>query len=115
MKALEIDIGNIRERGVIADIGDNLKLDIIYNTKDDYLYVSILDSYENRLVGFNRLVPNIDLISLSNNDINKQLRCIKVNQYAELGDKITPENLNTDYKFFLIDVGVKNGEVMETN
>lgn len=102
MKAIKIDVSNIREKGVIADIGDNLKLDLIYNNYDEYIYVSVLDDYENRITGYNRLVQSINLLQFSNNKENRQLRCIKVNEFAEERDKITPENLNQDYIFFLI-------------
>lgn len=103
MKAIKIDVSNIREKGVIADIGDNLKLDLIYNNYDEYIYVSVLDDYENRITGYNRLVQSINLLQLSNNKENRQLRCIKVNEFAEERDKITPENLNQDYIFFLME------------
>lgn len=102
MKALEIDVSGIEENGVIADIGNNLKLDLIYNNKDNYIYVSVLDASENRLSGFFRLVPTIDYFKLIRNNLNYQLRCLKINDYAEEKDKITTFNLNKDYKFFLI-------------
>lgn len=102
MKNIKIDVSNIREKGIIADIGDNLKLDLIYNNQDNFIYVSILDSYENRITGYIRLVQAINLFQLSNNKEQKQLRCLKVNEFAEEKDKITPENLNKDYQFFLI-------------
>ena len=41
IKALEIDIEGIEQNGIIADIGSNLKLDLIYNNVDSYIYVSI--------------------------------------------------------------------------
>lgn len=107
MKALEIDVSGIEENGVIADIGNNLKLDLIYNNKDNYIYVSILDASENCLTGFFRLVPTIDYLKLIRINLNYQLRCLKINDYAEEKDKITPFNLNKDYKFFLI--GEENG------
>lgn len=103
MKAIKIDVSNIKEKGVIADIGDNLKLDLIYNNQDDYIYVSILDAYENKITGYNRLVQAINLLQLSNNKEKRQLRCIKVNKFAEEKDKITPDNLNKDYIFFLME------------
>lgn len=102
MKALEIDVNGIEENGIIADIGDNLKLDLIYNNKDTYIYVSILDASENRLTGFFKLVPETDYFKLVRTGLNYQLRCIKINEYAEERDKITPSNFNKDYKFFLI-------------
>lgn len=102
MKIIEVDLKNIKENGVIADIGDGLKLDFIYNTYDNFIYLSILDSLENRITGFNKLVPNINFLEFTNNDIPFQLRCIKINEYAEERDYITPENINKDYKLFLI-------------
>lgn len=102
MRVLEIDIKGIEENGVIADIGNSLKLDLIYNDKDSYIYISVLDSSENRITGFFRLVPETDYLRLVRTDLNYQLRCLKVNDYAEEKDKITPKNLNKDYKFFLI-------------
>ena len=54
IKALEIDVEGIEQNGIIADIGSNLKLDLIYNNVDSYIYVSILDSDENRITGFFR-------------------------------------------------------------
>lgn len=107
MKALEIDVSGIEENGVIADIGSNLKLDLIYNNKDNYIYVSVLDASENRLTGFFRLVPTVDYLKLVRLDLNSQLRCLKINDYAEEKDRITPFNLNKDYKLFLI--GEENG------
>lgn len=107
MKVLEIDVSGIEENGVIADIGNNLKLDLIYNNKDNYIYVSVLDTSENRLTGFFRLVPTVDYLKLVRLDLNYELRCLKINDYAEEKDKITPTNLNKDYKFFLI--GEENG------
>lgn len=107
MKALEIDVSGIEENGVIADIGNNLKLDLIYNNKDNYIYISVLDASENRLTGFFRLVPTVDYLKMVRLDLNYQLRCLKINDYAEEKDKITPANLNKDYKFFLI--GEENG------
>lgn len=102
IKALEIDIEGIEQNGIIADIGSNLKLDLIYNNVDSYIYVSILDSDENRITGFFRLVPDINFLSLVRIEKLQQLRCIKINDSAEERDKITPQNLNKDYKFFLI-------------
>ena len=64
IKALEIDVEGIEQNGIIADIGNNLKLDLIYNNVDSYIYVSILDSDENRITGFFRLVPDINFLSL---------------------------------------------------
>lgn len=107
IKALEIDVEGIEQNGIIADIGNNLKLDLIYNNVDSYIYVSILDSDENRITGFFRLVPDINFLSLVRIEKLLQLRCIKINDFAEERDKITPQNLNKDYKFFL--VGDDNG------
>ena len=107
IKALEIDIEGIEQNGIIADIRSNLKLDLIYNNVDSYIYVSILDSDENRITGFFRLVPDINFLSLVRIEKLHQLRCIKINDFAEERDKITPQNLNKDYKFFLI--GDENG------
>ena len=64
IKALEIDVEGIEQNGIIADIGNNLKLDLIYNNVDSYIYVSILDSDENRITGFFRLVPDINFCLL---------------------------------------------------
>lgn len=102
MKALEVDVTGIEEHGIIADIGNDLKLDMIYSNIDHHIYVSVLDGAENRITGFFRLVPNVDFLSLAWNTLPYQLRCIKINDYAEEKDLITPQNLNQDYKFFLI-------------
>lgn len=102
MKALEIDVTDIEERGIIAELPNNISLELIYNTYDSFIYLSLLDSLNQRITGFNKLVPNIDFLSLVRNESNLQLRCIKVNEFAEEKDKITPQNLNKDYKFFLI-------------
>ena len=102
MKALEIDVTDIEERGIIAELPNNLTLELIYNTYDSFIYLSILNVLNERITGYNKLVPNIDYLSLVRNDENLQLRCIKINEFAEEKDKITPENLNKDYKFFLI-------------
>nr|DAX20714.1 MAG TPA: hypothetical protein [Caudoviricetes sp.] len=113
MKAIEIDITEIEERGIIAELPNNINLELIYNTYDSFIYLSILDSLNQRITGFNKLVPNIDFLSLVRNENNLQLRCIKINEFAEEKDKVTPQNLNKDYKFFLI--GDDDGEVMETS
>ena len=112
MKAIEIDITEIEERGIIAELPNNINLELIYNTYDSFIYLSILDGLNQRITGFNKLVPNIDYLSLVRNDENLQLRCIKINEFAEEKDKITPENLNKDYKFFLIG---DDDETLETN
>lgn len=102
MKALEIDVTDIEERGIIAELPNNLVLELIYNTYDSFIYLSILNALNERITGYNKLVPNIDYLSLIRNNENLQLRCIKINEFAEGKDKITPENLNKDYKFFMI-------------
>lgn len=112
MKALEIDISNIEERGIIAELPNNLTLELIYNTYDSFIYLSILNALNERITGYNKLVPNIDFLSLVRNDENLQLRCVKINEFAEEKDKITPKNLNKDYKFFLIG---DDDEIMETS
>lgn len=113
MKAIEIDVTGIEERGIIAELPNNINLELIYNTYDSFIYLSILDGLNQRITGFNKLVPNIDFLSLVRNENNLQLRCIKINEFAEEKDKITPQNLNKDYKFFLI--GDDDGEAMETS
>ena len=113
MKTIEIDVTGIEERGIIAELPNNINLELIYNTYDSFIYLSILDSLNHRITGFNKLVPNIDFLSLVRNEKNLQLRCIKINEFAEEKDKITPQNLNKDYKFFLI--GDEDGEAMETS
>jgi len=113
VKAIEIDITEIEERGIIAELPNNINLELIYNTYDSFIYLSILDSLNHMITGFNKLVPNIDFLSLVRNENNLQLRCIKINEFAEEKDKVTPQNLNKDYKFFLI--GDDDGEVMETS
>ncbi len=102
MKAIEIDIQEIEERGIIAELPNNLKLDLIYNNFDNFIYMSILDNLNNRITGFQKLVPNIDYLNTVRNESNLQLRCIKINDFAEEKDLITPLNLNKDYKLFLI-------------
>lgn len=102
MKAIEIDIQGIEERGIIAELPNNLKLDLIYNNFDNFIYMSILDNLNNRITGFQKLVPNIDYLNTVRNESNLQLRCIKINDFAEEKDLITPLNLNKDYKLFLI-------------
>ena len=113
MKAIEIDVAGIEERGIIAELPNNINLELIYNTYDSFIYLSILDGLNQRITGFNKLVPNIDFLSLVRNENNLQLRCIKINEFAEEKDFITPQNLNKDYKFFLI--GDEYGEVMEAS
>lgn len=113
MKAIEIDVTDIESRGIIAELPNNINLELIYNTYDSFIYLSILDGLNQRITGFNKVVPNIDFLSLVRNETNLQLRCIKINEFAEEKDKITPQNLNKDYKFFLI--GDEYGEVMETS
>lgn len=113
MKAIEIDVTGIEERGIIAELPNNINLELIYNTYDSFIYLSILNGLNQRITGFNKVVPNIDFLSLVRNENNLQLRCIKINEFAEEKDKVTPQNLNKDYKFFLI--GDDDGEVMETS
>lgn len=113
MKAIEIDVTDIESRGIIAELPNNINLELIYNTYDSFIYLSILNALNERITGYNKLVPNIDYLSLVRNEENLQLRCVKINEFAEEKDKITPENLNKDYKFFLI--GDEDGEVMETS
>lgn len=36
MKALEIDVSDIEERGIIAELPNNLTLELIYNTYDSF-------------------------------------------------------------------------------
>lgn len=102
MKAIEIDVTGIEERGIIAELPNNINLELIYNTYDSFIYLSILDGLNQRITGFNKVVPNIDYLSLVRNKNKLQLRCIKINDFAEEKDLITPQNLNKDYKFFLI-------------
>lgn len=102
MKTIDIEIDGIEERGVVAELPYNLKLDLIYNNFDNYIYISILDDLNNRITGFQKLVPNIDFFNTVRNNRKLQLRCIKINEFAEEKDFITPKNLNKDYKLFLI-------------
>lgn len=113
MKVIEIDVTDIESRGIIAELPNNINLELIYNTYDSFIYLSILDGLNQRITGFNKVVPNIDYLSLVRNKSKLQLRCIKINDFAEEKDLITPQNLNKDYKFFLI--GDDDGEVMETS
>ena len=113
MKAIEIDVTDIESRGIIAELPNNINLELIYNIYDSFIYLSILDGLNQRITGFNKVVPNIDYLSLVRNKSKLQLRCIKINDFAEEKDKITPQNLNKDYKFFLI--GDEYGEVMEAS
>ncbi len=96
------DLEKLKERGIIVDIENNLKLDLVYNNFDKFIYTSVMNNKNERITGFNKLVPNIDLLALSNNEIPYQLRCIKINEFANEKDYITIENLNQDYLFFLI-------------
>ena len=112
MKVLEIYVSDIQERGIIAELPNNLTLELIYNTYDSFIYLSILNALNEHVTGYNKLVPNIDYLSLVRSDENLQIRCIKINEFAEEKDKITPENLNKDYKFFLIG---DNNEALETS
>lgn len=113
MKVLEIDIQGVEERGVTVEISDNLQLDFIYNNYDTYLYVSVMDTLGMRITGFQKVVPNIDYLGCVRHEKGLQIRCIKVNDFAEEKDKVTSKNLNKDYKFFVIGVG--EYEVMETS
>ncbi|MDY4011393.1 MAG: hypothetical protein SOY60_06975 [Fusobacterium gastrosuis] len=102
MKIIEVDLKNIRQNGIIVDLNNGFKIDFIYNHYDNFIYLSVLDNLENRITGFNKLVPNVNYLGFNNNNYKEQLRCIKVNEFAEEKDYITPENINKDYKFFLI-------------
>jgi len=72
MKAIEIDVTDIESRGIIAELPNNINLELIYNTYDSFIYLSILDSLNQRITGFNKLVPNIDFLSLVRSFINKR-------------------------------------------
>lgn len=102
MKTLDIDIAGIEERGIVSDIPNGMQLDIIYNNYNKYLYMSVLDSLGSRITGFQKVVPNVDYLGSVRRDSGIQIRCIKVNDFAEERDRVTPHNLNKDYKIFMI-------------
>ena len=99
-------IESLKERRITTDITDNLKLELVYNTYDNFIYLAILNNKNEYIVGFTKLVPNINFLQLTNNEYraNAQLRCIKINKFAEERDYITIDNLNRDYLLFLIEV-----------
>lgn len=101
MVGLDFDLKGIENGKKVFDV-ENYNIEFIYNSNDGYIYLSILDDLQNRLTGHNRVVPNIDYFGLANIEDKVQLRCIKINNYAEERDKITIDNVNKDYKFFLI-------------
>ena len=88
MKAIEIDVTDIESRGIIAELPNNINLELIYNTYDSFIYLSILDGLNQRITGFNKVVPNIDFLSLVRNETNLQLRCIKINEFVAWNLKI---------------------------
>ena len=105
MKILNINLDELKTNHIEIDIpGENFKLDFLYNTFDKYVYMGILESTGKRVLGHTKVVPNIDYFILNKpkTDWGKQLRFIKINEFAEERDKITIENVNKDYKLFLI-------------
>lgn len=105
MKIIEIDLKELKTNHIEADVpGENFKLDFLYNTFDGYMYMGIIENTGDRVLGHTKLVPNIDYLNINKRktDWGKQLRIIKVNEFAEEKDKITPENFSKDYKLFLI-------------
>lgn len=105
MKIIEIDLRELKTNHIEVDIqGEKFKLDFLYNTFDEYIYMGILEDTGERVLGHTKLVPNIDYLDMNKHktDWGLQLRVIKVNEFAEEKDKITPENFNKDYKMFLI-------------
>lgn len=38
MKAIEIDVTDIESRGIIAELPNNINLELIYNTYDSFIY-----------------------------------------------------------------------------
>ena len=111
MKVLEIDVSGLEERGVVADIPEDMQADIIYNNHDGFMYISFLDGLGNVLAGYQKMVPNTDFLTNVRLETDIQIRCIKVNDFAEEVDKITIENFNKDYKLFMIG---EEGEELET-
>lgn len=107
MIRIDFDLKNIKTNHLIKEINvDDMKffLEFIYNSKDDYLYLAILDSNENKVLGASRVVPIVDYFALnpSKTDWGKQLRFIKINDDAEEVDKITADNICKDYCLYLI-------------
>lgn len=105
MKIVEINLKELKTNHLEADVqGEKFKLDFLFNTFDGFIYMGILENTGDRVLGHTKLVPNIDYLDMNKRktDWGQQLRVIKVNEFAEENDKITPENFNKDYKMFLI-------------
>ena len=50
MKAIEIDVTDIESRGIIAELPNNINLELIYNTYDSFIPINFrrLKSKDNR-------------------------------------------------------------------
>ena len=83
MQVLEIDVSGLEERGVVADIPENMQADIICNNHDGFMYISFLDGLGNVLAGYQKMVPNTDFLANVRLETDIQVRCIKVNDFAE--------------------------------
>lgn len=103
MKKLTFNLGEIKEKRITFTVEDDFQIEFLYNYFDNYIYLAIYNRLGENLLGHSRLVQDIDYLSLARINTTKQLRCIKMNEFAEEVDYITPENLNKDYQFFLID------------
>ena len=103
MIKLKFDLEEIKKRRIIFDVENEFQIEFLYNYYDKFIYLSILDKNGVYLLGHSRVVQNVDYLSLARIETTKQLRCIKINDYAEELDYITPENINVDYIFFLIE------------
>lgn len=107
MIRIDFDLKNIKKNHLIKEVNAwdiKFYLKFLYNSKDDYLYLTILDSNENKVLGASRVVPIVDYFALnpSKTDWGKQLRFIKINDDAEEVDKITADNICKDYCLYLI-------------
>lgn len=102
MKKLILDIENLVNKANLFNLGE-FTLELIYNDYDGYIYLALIDDKKEYLLGYTRLVPNINYTKLTRNNLSKDLVCIKLNEVAD--DLITPDNLNKDYAFFLLERG----------
>ena len=84
--------------------GLELVLSFIYNNFDGYLYMKIMNSEREVLLSYTRVLPSIDYFVLNKTkmDFDKQLIFVKTNDSAREADLITADNINKDYKLFLI-------------
>jgi hypothetical protein len=88
----------------VSSEGIDLILSFIKNSFDGYLYMKIMDIQRETLLSYTRCLPLVDYFILNKQSTNfdKRLLFIKTNDSAKEKDLITSDNINKDYKLFII-------------